>query len=176
MMERSDQSVTQGSRDDICERERYIAACHEAGHAMAACMRGVPITGLWLGPDGEAEIRIKNGSGTEYAFIAFAGPWAEVRAQWTKSCRNDDAVDDDGRCFADHLAVAFCHNQKDSLDYHREVEGDIRAAIDASAAAMFFPDEIPPRITPPGNWDAELEARWPEIQEWAATMLADAEV
>ena len=66
--------------------ERYITACHEAGHAVAALMRGGgEITSITIEPTadylGYTWTRIKP---FDRAFIIYAGPWAEARAQWTE--------------------------------------------------------------------------------------------
>ena len=62
--------------------ERYITACREAGHAVAALMRGGgEITSITIEPTadylGYTWTRIKP---FDRAFIIYAGPWAEARA------------------------------------------------------------------------------------------------
>ena len=54
--------------------ERYVTACHEAGHAVAAVRRGG-----WVN---EIDISDKGHTCTEHepadkAFIVYAGPWRE---------------------------------------------------------------------------------------------------
>lgn len=64
--------------------ERRLAAYHEAGHALAVLMRGggelrsVSISDTVHG----AGLTLPQGHRWNLAFIAYAGPWAEARAQW----------------------------------------------------------------------------------------------
>jgi hypothetical protein len=156
------------NRDD----DRYVTACHEAGHLVAAHMRGVRVASIHVDTH-YGHIKIERGSGVEYAFILYAGPWAEARAGWPEPTIDDTALDTSGRSFADQVAFAFSCNTSDWAEYEQEMGGDVGAVSDAGLVEMFGWDFAWPPVTPPDPaWDAELEARWPEVQQLAARMYA----
>jgi len=82
-------------------------------------------------------VDFEDGSGVAYAFIAYAGPWAEARLRWTEVAIDDNTLDEEGRRFADHVAEAFSWNESDWVKYETEVGGDVSAVVEASAADMF---------------------------------------
>jgi hypothetical protein len=142
---------------------------------MACQLRGVRVTHLRVDTD-YGRVGFENGSGVAYAFIAYAGPWAEARAKWTEPTIDDDTLDAAGRSFTDRVASAFRSNTSDWANYEQEMGGDVSVA-DAGLSEMFGWDFVwPPMTLPDPAWDAELEARWPEIQEMAARMLAGEQV
>ncbi len=55
---------------------------------------------------------------------------------------NDQTLDADGRCFADHVGAAFVYSADDSQKYQKEVGGDVIAAVQDGLAAMFDPTFI----------------------------------
>lgn len=64
--------------------QRVITAHHEAGHAVAAEMRGDgEVRALAIEPTdqylGKTWFRAKP---ADLAFVTFAGPWAEARCRW----------------------------------------------------------------------------------------------
>ena len=107
-----------------------------------------------------------------WAFNYYAGTWAEARAQWTQPTIDEDTFDDEGRCFADHVATAFVGSPQDSYKYQREVDGDLSAVVNAQFDAMTGQHFVAPHIAPlVGTWDAELEDRWPVIRTMAGMLL-----
>ena len=98
--------------------ELYLTAHHEAGHAVAALMRGGEVVSVTIKPTarrgGGCEIRPGSADAADFwAFNYYAGPWAEARAQWTQPTIDEDSFDDEGRCFADHVATAFVGSPPD---------------------------------------------------------------
>jgi hypothetical protein len=150
---------------------RYVTCCHEAGHVKACELRGVRVGRVHVDTE-YGRVDFEDGSGVGYAFIAYAGPWAEARLRWTEVAIDDNTLDEDGRRFADHVAEAFSWNESDWVKYETEIGGDVSAVVEASAADMFGWDFVWPTLTPPdAAWSVELDARWPEIQQLAARML-----
>jgi len=152
--------------------DAYVTACHEAGHVNACELRGVKVGRVYINTyDGRTDF--ETSGCVDYAFIVYAGPWAEARAGWTEPTIDDAVLDATGRSFAAHVAAAFSFNTSDWVEYEQEMGGDFSAVSNAGLAEMFGWEFEWPRMTPPEpTWPAELEARWPEIQELATRMLA----
>jgi hypothetical protein len=158
--------VTSVETDDrTCQR--YLTACHEAGHAVAALMRGegdvVSIT-IEPTPDylGYTHYRAKP---CDWGFITYAGPWAEARAHWLMP--DLDGEDDEGCIFADYLVGAWMYNNDgDGAAY--------RAAEDAEIAMLGeFGDQFAQLEGAREQvWWRELEDRWPVIQQVAGLLMA----
>lgn len=105
--------------------ERLLTAHHEAGHAVAALMRGdgelrsitIEPTAAYLGHTGY------RGKPCDAAFVTYAGPWAEARAQWPLPTLEGE--DDDGLAFEDYVSGAFPLNADgDGEDFRRAKEAD----------------------------------------------------
>ncbi len=154
--------------------ERYITACHEAGHAVAALMRGGgEITSITIEPTadylGYTWTRIKP---FDRAFIIYAGPWAEARAQWTDP--TFDGCDGDGCLFEDLVTAAFLRNYDgDATEYKQALDYDpaeiARRAGVFDELARRSGQEIPDREE---MWSRQLECAWPVIQQLAVRLLA----
>jgi hypothetical protein len=145
--------------------QRYLTAHHEAGHGVAAVMRGAgELRSITIEPTTEYEgytgFRSKP---CDRAFVTYAGPWAEARAQWP--LRGLVGEDDDGCTFGDYLTAAWRQNQHGDLaDYERFRETD--AALlghDADLNLIDITEEI---------WSAELEREWPVIKQVAGWLLS----
>jgi hypothetical protein len=90
--------------------ERYLTAHHEAGHAVAALLRGAELTSITIDPTPErAGYTGFRGKRWDSQFFTYAGPWAEARSQWTEDSL--DGVDDDGCLFGDYVVYAFLVNR-----------------------------------------------------------------
>ena len=82
--------------------QRHLTAHHEPGHAVAALMRGGgELVSVTIEPTaeyaGHTGLRSKP---FDIAFVTYAGPWAEARAQWPAEV-SLDAEDGDG-CVLDY--------------------------------------------------------------------------
>ncbi len=147
---------------------RTLAAYHEAGHAVAGCMRGSTLRSVRLGEVAGDGLTVHREPAGGDSCTSYAGPWAEARLIWGD--RPADAPDEDGLSFADHLFDAF-------LGGGAEDWQELSAHF-AGLAAM-----LPPEVTA-GDleritkqvWARELEAVWPAIEETATRLLAGAEI
>lgn len=146
----------------VLKRQRLIDAHHEAGHAVAAVMRGGVVHHIKLGdstdaglidPDRESVgVTRHTSTRNNQPFVAFAGPWAEwrVRSQLGEAeemdlwewLDTDRFVNDFGDPYGDYAM----------MDYHS-----------LSAAQI----EV---------WVDELERHWPAIVAVAALAVAGAPV
>jgi hypothetical protein len=144
----------------IRESQRYSTACHEAGHAVAAVMRGGTFSSISIDPtlayDGGTHIQCDSRV-TE--FVIYAGPWAEARAAWPTGL-SLDAIDAEGRTFAQYVDVAFLCSADDLRKY--EPYQDIPLA---HLLAGIWDDRPPPPVPGPRDpsWFPELEACWPTM-------------
>jgi len=135
--------------DAITGEARRIAAIHEAGHAVAACMRGgSSLRSVRLGDVPGTGITYHRSKPCDEPFIAWAGCWAEARLAWGDLPY--DATDDEGYEWCDHLTGVFLNQ----------------------------PDHIP-RIDQlgPGTencWCREVDVAWPVVQTVAERLLAGA--
>lgn len=128
---------------------REPTAFHEAGHLVAAALRG----GDWLGPT-----TLETGTHADgmtwwcaepahRAFIIFGGPWAEARHAWGDRPHDDPAFDD--------ALLALLRRSPDEGAYHH--------------AARAFP-------VAEHAWGRELSAVWPAVSELAEVLLEGAPV
>ena len=94
--------------------QRWIAAHHEAGHAVAAVMRGgSTLTSVTLS-------ETEHGHGSTWArqhqwdtgFLTYGGPWAEARCKWGD--RPLDGEDEDGATFPDAVTGVFLEQPSDA--------------------------------------------------------------
>jgi Peptidase M50B-like len=143
--------------------DRLLTAHHEAGHAVAALMRGgsqlrsitIEPTTNYLGHTGW------RGKPCDSAFVTYAGPWAEARAQWEPPALDDE--DDDGYTFEDYVTAAFLRNAAgDGEDYRRAQEAD---------AAMYGPEFAHLAYGREEHWSRELEQSWSAIRQLAAMLM-----
>lgn len=144
----------------------FTNACHEAGHAVAADLRGGTVRSIaikqpGLNP-GHTDIRWSSthDKRRNTAFVAFAGPWAEARASWTA----DDPIwadDASRRAFDEAVGEAFRENPDDFNLY----EPDEALADAFLGGSRQLPTARDPR------WHLELEALWPAMQKLARMVL-----
>jgi hypothetical protein len=151
--------------------ERRVTAHHEAGHAIAALMRGGgEVTSITIDPTADymgcAGVRSKS---FDTPFIIFAGPWAEARCQWTGDTL--DGLDDDGCEFIDHVTAAFMSNSDgDGTVYGEALEHDVYELARRSG----FLAEGGMEVDRETAWSEELERMWPVVQLLAERLLIGA--
>ena len=153
--------------------ERWLTACHEAGHAVACLMRGggtftsvtIERTDDYLGC---TFTRLKQ---WDSQFVSYAGPWAEARAQWPSDLSVGE-LDDDGGEFNDYIVFALAANPPD-LQGYREPTGEIAIAI-RKALERDCGDETIRQMDVARDeiWDRQLEDMWPVMLS-VAQMLID---
>ncbi|MEB3023924.1 M50 family metallopeptidase [[Mycobacterium] crassicus] len=143
--------------------QRTLTAHHEAGHAVAAVMRGgTQLHYVNVIQDGDTlGFTHYSGRRCDEAFIAYAGPWAEARAQWPISDLNDE--DDDGCTFPDYVTGAFLTN----------IDGDAEAYQSALKAELLGPPDPELLTAREGIWGRELQRAWPVVQQVAQLLAAD---
>ncbi len=163
---------------------REVTAFHEAGHTVAALMRGgSSLLSVSLSDTTHGEgITWHRSKPSDRAFIAYAGPWAEVRHAWGDLAL--DGLDDDGCTFDDALAacLAFGGGADDAtiIVAGLSVEG-VAAEIGINAEDPGIPawlrDWIHETLSArEAIWRRELEQEWPVIEVVAARLLAGDEV
>lgn len=151
-------TLTRVSQPDESDRQRQVTAHHEAGHAVAACMRGGgSLTSITIEPTTEhlGQTWTKH-EPWDLAFITYAGPWAEGRAAWPAQLPLD-AEDHDGITLEDYVYGAWIRNPTDAADYQR--------ALDQSA----MPRDLV--LATEQTWCRELETHWPAICQVAASLI-----
>lgn len=152
--------------------ERWLTACHEAGHAVACLMRGGgTFTSVTIEPTAEylgcTFMRLRQWDGE---FTSYAGPWAEARARWPEHLRIDE-FDPDEREFADYIIEALALNPSD-LEGYAKPKGETAVAIRAAQEHHFGDAIAEMDAARDETWDAELEAMWP-IMLLVAKLLID---
>jgi Peptidase M50B-like len=155
--------------------DRYLTACHEAGHAVAALMSGGRITSITIDPTLQCRGRT-SGRCTSFdnMFVIYAGPWAEARAQWRKPMLDEDGVDDDGCTFRNRIAVAFeASADGDGAEYLRARKTDpLEMARSTDQRKTVVGLELPDIFDREKLWSRELECAWPVIEHMADRLLA----
>jgi hypothetical protein len=84
------------SPEDYQSSDECLTAHHEAGHAVAAriCRGEVFEIDIALPPDGFTHYQEAD---ADYAFVVYAGQWAQARALWTEETINEETLDGDGK-------------------------------------------------------------------------------
>ncbi len=149
-----------GVSENETEMTRAVVAFHEAGHAVAAVMRGgSSLTSVSLNEH-------RHGAGItrfralvfDQPFVVWAGPWAEARHAWGD--RPFDSEDEDGCILDDYVAGVFLAQPGDAEGYRLA----LRALSD-----LGVPDDA--IATTEGIWAREMEGVWPVIEAVAAALL-----
>jgi hypothetical protein len=136
--------------------DRDLIAIHEAGHAVAAMMCD---GGTFVSVSIEPACTVTRLSPEDRAFVIYAGPWAQARAEWTAPTLDGlDDADDEGLLFDDYVTTALV----DSRDH------DLALYTEALADDPDDPDEDRERAQ---TWTRELESVWPVMQQVAALLV-----
>lgn len=136
--------------------QRSIAATHEAGHAVAACMRGGSLLrSVHLGQTHGTGLTILRGKVWDQPFFTWAGCWAEARLAWGAKpvelpyLRYDNA---DGVDWDDTLTGVFLSQPDDA---------EMVGVVDPRTEAV---------------WCLEMERAWPTVQTVADRLLAEGKI
>lgn len=147
--------------DPLEPTQRTLTAHHEAGHTVAAVMRGgssFRSVDLSRADDGHG-LTLHRSKRIDGPFIAYAGPWAEARYLWPAGVPLD-GEDGDGTTFGDHVAGVFLAQPDDLAALAPDDERVQRLrAFDVEA-------------DPYAVWHMELERAWPAVQVVAARLLS----
>lgn len=149
--------------------QRELTAYHEAGHAVAAVMRGGRVISISIEPvpgchDGETWTTQQQ---WDNSFVYFAGPWAEARRLWPAGTLNN--LDEDGLTFNTYILGRFLRNPDDTQNYAHWCELD-RLMLPVQARDYY---NVSSREN---TYGIELEEEWPAISEVARLRLAGVEV
>jgi hypothetical protein len=146
--------------------DRRRTAYHEAGHAVAAVMRGGKCCHITIEPEGDYDGRTNVVVAQHnLAFVTYAGIWAEARAEWGKVL---DGEDDNCLTFDDHVAIAFERNAEGDLREYRRLMIALAAAYGDLNALLTYESEK--------AWGRQLEAKWLVIQKISELLIAEADV
>jgi hypothetical protein len=151
--------------------ERYLIACHEMGHGVAAVVRGGTFDSICIEPtlrrDGVIHVQYPS---CHRDFVTIAGPWADARADW--GALPLDGVDSIGHTFDDYLKASMHANASDLRVY----EPDRDLPLELLTAEMWGGEapEIP--LARDESWYAELETLWPTMESTATMLLRGVEV
>lgn len=147
----------------MCEDVRRVTAYHEAGHAVAAGMRGgSELRSVSLLATPGAGLTVHRSHGWDKGFIAYAGPWAEARATWPLA--DLTGCDDDGLTFDDYIAGVLS-SQPDDARVIAAAEHQMRELLAATGRVQELV------AATEATWNAELEAVWPQISDLANRLL-----
>src|SRR4051812_27525150 len=149
----------------------WTAACHEAGHAVAAVLRGGNIRSVTIVPTTDYSGHTWwRGHAWDGPFISYAGPWAEARAAWPAHLPTDDdpeQADDAGCMFSDYVCAALAGAGCDDwVDVVNSVRRTQRALVQADPT--FDVDLL---ANSEKVWRHELEEAWPLIVTLAGALL-----
>jgi len=145
---------------------RRITAMHEAGHAVAVCMRGGSfLRSVHLGDAPGTGITNYRSKPCDAPFVAWAGCWAEARLAW--GALSYDATDDEGYQWCDYLTGVFLDQRDDAAavvaEYFKEL-----------AMGPLSPREL--ELATEETWHREMDPLWPVVQKVADRLLAGAGV
>jgi hypothetical protein len=161
------------------EAEISLTAHHEAGHAVAALMRGGgEVVSITIVPTPEyfgfTHTRVKI---FDTAFLTYAGPLAEARSHWPEGVPLDDEYgddDDDDVTFGDYVTAAFIRNADGDLEKYVECwkTDPALAAIDSGLLSAPEGVSVPTQGSVEAGWDTELERyAWPAVRALAVRLL-----
>ena len=153
--------------------ERWLTACHEAGHAVASLMRGggtftsvtIERTDEYLGC---TFTRVRQ---WDRQFASYAGPWAEARARWPEHLRIDE-FDPNGSEFADYIIEALLLNPPDFEGY-KKPKGEAAVASRRSMEQLYGDKMAEMDAARDEIWDRELEDMWPVMLSVAQLLIDD---
>ncbi|CAM3829609.1 M50 family metallopeptidase [Tsukamurella strandjordii] len=152
--------------DDTHADQLDLAAHHEAGHAMAAVMRGgssLRAASIDLDRPGHGLTRFRSAQ-WDFGFIAYAGPWAEARFKWGD--RPLDERDEDDCEFSGYVVGVLVNQPDDATAWrswlHAPEQESLRKAL--ADQGMTFAPEV--------GWERDLEAVWTQIQALATRIHA----
>ena len=162
----------------------FLAAHHEAGHAVAATRRGYAVTEIVIDPERGFTEYAAIPHGDDHAFIVYAGPWAHARALWMSPTADSDARDEDGVRFSDRVAAQMQNNIADWKTYEGIMPDGDPAAVDAAASVRtqalhgeLFDAVVQKDIAQPNaEWNAELASAWTDIQDLSRHLIAGDDV
>lgn len=153
---------------------RILTAFHEAGHTVAALMRGdSSLLSVSLSDTPGEGITWHRSQVWDQAFIAYAGPWAEARHEWGD--RPLDDLDDDGCTFDEVLAgcmLAGGAGDAPIIDQGLSPEGiaaELGADVDAEGMAEQLREIAAARES---VWQMELERAWLAVCAVAPRLVA----
>ena len=152
--------------DAIDRTERYLTACHEAGHAVAAVLRGGTFDCISIEPTVTRDgfIHTRGVKACDAEFVIFAGPWADARADWPALTL--DRVDGDGSTFDDYLTASMRANANDLRQYVPERDIPFELLFTAGREVPQIP------LARDQSWYVELETCWPTIQLVASMLMS----
>lgn len=143
--------------------QTYVTACHEAGHAIAALLRGGELLSVSIMPTREHLGKTRSrGNPSDNSFVTYAGPWAEARGGWAIETAVRDP-ENFGSTFSDVLILAQESNRQEMKQYRKECVADRRIA-----RTVGYPLDLKYREA---LWQRVLEGQWPVIQFVAGLLL-----
>jgi len=161
-----DPTTTETPRD-----ARTLAAYHEAGHAIAGCMRGSILRSITLGEEDGSGLTVHREPAGGNPLTSYAGPWAEARHIWGD--RPVDEEDEGYLIFGDHLFGIFLGTgaedwQELQAHYARlaELAGSLPPEISVDDLVRLT-EQV---------WARELQAVWPAIETVATRLLAGEQI
>ena len=156
--------------------ERTVTAHHEAGHVVAAIMRGKTLNHVTIDRTHEhLGFTGYRGTPMDAGFISYAGIWSEAKFFF----ENDQERDADSM-FQDYEVAAWMTQHDDRASVEKALEtfglGGVLPpeAIEQIIAAA--PDWLPKPEQTLDVWRHELDALWPAIEAVAADLLAGRDV
>ncbi len=155
---------------------REVTAFHEAGHAVAALMRGgSSLLSVNLSDTSHGEgITWHRSPVWDQPFIAYAGPWAEVRHAWGDLPA--DALDDEGYTFDDLLSACLLFgggaDDADHVVPTLSIDG-MAENLGMTVGSDEDEEQLSQLVAATESiWRRELEQAWPVITTVAARLLA----
>ena len=138
-----------------------MTAHHEAGHAVAAAMRGHEPYLIRIDQQGGGHTRYgARGAYDDAAFIAYAGIWAEARYIWAGRPESVTTSANDDSEFID-MVTGVTMEQGDDYSVVHDHFAMLAASLGTNVEEATYK-----------TWDRELEDVWPYIQEQARLVMA----